>query len=73
MSQQQIALDNNQDFAPIEYSHRRELFFNDAHDDYIEQFLTNSKTFLSKTIRLYVDREYLKKSNTQLYKNDNTD
>ena len=60
-AQQQKSIDNDQDLALIEYSHLTELFFNCAHDDYIEQFLMNSKTFLSKSIWLCVDREDLKR------------
>ena len=60
-AQQQKSIGNDRGLAPIEYSHLSELYFNGAHDDYIEQFLMDSKTFLSKSIRLYIERKDLKR------------
>jgi hypothetical protein len=57
----QKSKDNKKDFPIIEYSHLTEIELTDVHKDYLEQFLDNTKTSLSKTIKLHVDYKLLKK------------
>ncbi|CAF2028781.1 unnamed protein product [Rotaria magnacalcarata] len=52
--QQQKANDNNEHLSIIEYLHLNELNLSDVHDDYVEQFLINTKTHLLNSVRLYV-------------------
>jgi hypothetical protein len=43
----------------IEYSHLRQLILVDVHDDYVEQFLLDTKTSLFSPILLLVEYEQL--------------
>jgi hypothetical protein len=45
----------NQDFLISKYLHLTELYLDEVHDDYIEEFLLDSKTCLSNNIYLSVD------------------
>ncbi|CAF4757623.1 unnamed protein product [Rotaria sp. Silwood2] len=53
--------DNNQHLSIIEYSHLSQLDLSEAHDDYIEQFLVDTKTCLSNRFYLSVDYQVLKR------------
>ncbi|CAF2725803.1 unnamed protein product [Rotaria sp. Silwood2] len=59
--QQQKANDNNEHFSIIEYLHLNELNLSDVDDDYVEQFLINTKTCLLNNVRLYVSYQSLKR------------
>ncbi|CAF4510724.1 unnamed protein product [Rotaria sp. Silwood2] len=48
-------------FSVVEFSHLTELYFDEAHDDYIEQFLFGTKTFLSNKILLGIEYQQLKR------------
>lgn len=49
--------DVNQNFEIIQYHHLIELEIRQCHDDYIEQFLLNTKTYLHNSISLQIDLE----------------
>ncbi|CAF1126930.1 unnamed protein product [Rotaria sordida] len=51
----------NQDLLVIEYSHLKRLTLNKAHDDYVEQFLLDTKTCLPYGLELRVDYKPLKR------------
>ena len=53
---------DNQDFSIIKYSHLINLTLYDAHDDYIEQFLVDTKICLSdNSVHLNIDYEQLER------------
>ncbi len=54
-SEPQKSNDNNQKFSVIEYSHLITLHLLHVHDDYIEQFLFDTKTYLPNNIHLSID------------------
>ncbi|CAF3595393.1 unnamed protein product [Rotaria sp. Silwood1] len=68
---QQKANDNNEHFSIIEYLHLNELNLSDVDDDYVEQFLINTKTCLLNNVRLYVTYQSLK-SVTHNFTRDST-
>jgi hypothetical protein len=51
----------NQDLQIIKYSYLTELHLSEAHDDYIEQFLVDSKTCLPNNVRLFVHYRPMKR------------
>ncbi|CAF4758939.1 unnamed protein product, partial [Rotaria sp. Silwood2] len=51
----------NQDLFVIKYSHLKRLILDEAHDDYVEQFLLDTKTCLPYGVDLYVDYKPLKR------------
>ena len=53
--------ESNQNLFLIQYSSLRELCFSNVHDDYIEQFLFNTKICLSKNVNLYIKYESLER------------
>ncbi|CAF4558981.1 unnamed protein product [Rotaria sp. Silwood2] len=59
--QNQKAKNNNEYLSIIEYPHLIELDFLDVSDDYLEQFLVNTKTFLIDNICIYAYYESLKR------------
>ncbi|CAF1157316.1 unnamed protein product [Adineta steineri] len=52
---------DNQNLPLIEYSLLNELAINTVHDDYIEQFLLNTKTYLQNNVFLYIEYESLQR------------
>jgi hypothetical protein len=52
---------NHHDSSITKYFHLTELHLLEAHDDYIEEFLVDSKTYLPNTVDLIVDYEALKR------------
>ncbi|UJR24152.1 hypothetical protein I4U23_027118 [Adineta vaga] len=46
---------NYNHFKVIRYNHLIELYIKDCHDDYTEQFVLNTKTYLHNSISLYID------------------
>ncbi|CAF3518348.1 unnamed protein product [Rotaria sp. Silwood1] len=52
---------NNQTLSLIEYLFLTKLYISDVHDDYIEQFLFHTKTYLQNNIIVYVDYESLQR------------
>ncbi|CAF1080942.1 unnamed protein product [Rotaria sordida] len=54
-------LNNNQDLPIIKYPYLTDLDFIDVHDDYIEQFLVNTKTYLSNYIHTIIDYNSLQR------------
>ncbi len=61
LTPQTQTLNNNEHLIMIEYPHLTKLDFMDVDDDYVEQFLLNTKTHLLKSICLDVTYESLKK------------
>ncbi|CAF1178363.1 unnamed protein product [Rotaria sordida] len=51
----------NQDLFVIGYSHLKRLILDEAHDDYVEQFLLDTKTCLPYGVYLHVDYKPLKR------------
>ncbi|CAF3465394.1 unnamed protein product [Rotaria sp. Silwood1] len=52
---------NNQDLLIIEYPYLKWLGFDEAHDDYVEQFLLDTKTCLPSNVDLLIDYKPLKR------------
>ncbi|CAF3690225.1 unnamed protein product [Rotaria sp. Silwood1] len=52
---------NNENLSVIEYSCLNELVIIDVHDDYIEEFLIDTKTYLPKNVFLSIKYESLKR------------
>jgi hypothetical protein len=52
---------SNQHFSIIKYSHLTELDLFQAHNDYLEEFLLDTKTCLMNNVQLYMDYRPLKK------------
>jgi hypothetical protein len=53
--------DDNRKFSVIEYSHLTALHLFHVHDDYVEQFLFDTKTSLPNFIRLSIDYDQLQR------------
>jgi hypothetical protein len=51
---------DNENLSVIEYSCLNELIIIDVHDDYIEEFLLDTKTYLPKNVFLSIKYESLK-------------
>ena len=51
----------NENFALIQYSSLLEIHIGNVHDDYIEEFLFDTKTHLSKNVNLYIKYESLER------------
>jgi hypothetical protein len=49
--------DDNRPLSIIQYPYLTKLDLNDVHDDYVEQFLLDTKTCLSRKLELDVDYE----------------
>ncbi|CAF1244129.1 unnamed protein product [Rotaria sp. Silwood1] len=52
---------NNQDLLIIDYPHLKYIRFKDSHDDYVEQFLLDTKTILPYDVDIYVNYKTLKR------------
>ncbi|CAF1444063.1 unnamed protein product [Rotaria sordida] len=50
---------DNQDLSIIKYPHLNKLFLNEAHDDYVEEFLIDTKVCLPNNVCLFVKYESL--------------
>jgi len=50
----------NQPLSIIEYSHLKHLDLNEAHDDYIEELLLDTKPCLPYDVNLHIDYKALK-------------
>ncbi len=53
--------DKNEHLSITEYPHRSQLNLTEAHDDYIEEFLVDTKTCLPNNLYLSVDYQGLKR------------
>ena len=53
--------DNNQHSSIIRYPHLTDLILNEAHDDYVEQFLIDTKTYLPTNTYLLSDYRSIRK------------
>ncbi|CAF1559615.1 unnamed protein product, partial [Rotaria sp. Silwood1] len=61
--------DDKQDFSIIKYPHLTYLNLNEIHEDYIEQFLDDTKTYLPNNMDLATDYELLKKATHNFKRN----
>jgi hypothetical protein len=52
---------NNQNLLIIEYPHLRHLDLDEAHDDYVEEILLDTKTCLPYDVNLHIDYKSLKR------------
>ncbi len=52
---------DNGNLLIIEYPHLTELDLSEAHDDYVEQFLLDTKTYLPTNVHLYIYYESLQR------------
>ncbi|CAF3943378.1 unnamed protein product [Rotaria magnacalcarata] len=52
---------DSQNLSPVEYSFLNELSIVMVHDDYIEQFLCNTKTYLHNNVLLHINYESLQR------------
>jgi len=59
----------NKDLLIIRYPHLKYLDFKQTHDDYIEQFLLHTKTFLPYDILLFIDYKSLKRVTNNFKRN----
>ncbi|CAF1238976.1 unnamed protein product [Adineta ricciae] len=59
--QEQKLNSNNREFPIIQYPRLIELDFTNVHDDYIEQFLLDTKTCLPQNMTLYISYDSLKR------------
>ncbi|CAF1311884.1 unnamed protein product [Rotaria sp. Silwood1] len=64
--------DNNEHLSIIEYPHLSQLDLSEAQDDYIEQFLVDTKTCLSNSFYICCQLSSTEKSDTTLYRKYNT-
>jgi hypothetical protein len=62
----------NQQSSIIEYPHLTHLDLTDAHDDYVEEFLLDTKTSLPNHVHLYAKYKPFEKSNIYFLKQLNT-
>ncbi|CAF1473281.1 unnamed protein product [Adineta steineri] len=53
--------DNQQYLSLIQFSSLSELHLADVHDDYIEEFLFHTKTYLAKNVNLFINNESLER------------
>ncbi|CAF4445531.1 unnamed protein product, partial [Rotaria sp. Silwood2] len=53
--------DNQQYLSLIQFSSLSELRLNDVHNDYIEEFLFHTKTYLAKNVNLFIEYESLER------------
>jgi hypothetical protein len=53
--------DNNEDYAITKFPHLTELCLLEAHDDYVMQFLDDTKTCLSNSVHAYIYYRSLKR------------
>ncbi|CAF3093478.1 unnamed protein product, partial [Rotaria sp. Silwood2] len=53
--------DNQQYLSLIQFSSLSELRLDDVHDDYIEEFLFHTKTYLAKNVNLFIEYESLER------------
>jgi len=53
--------DDNENFSIIQYPHLTELDLLEAHDDYVEQFLIDTKTCLPNNVYILIHYKILKK------------
>ncbi|CAF3189276.1 unnamed protein product [Rotaria sp. Silwood2] len=51
----------SKDLVTVEFPHLTQLSLEKVHDDYVQQFLMNTKTCLSNKVSLHMDYEQLKK------------
>ncbi|CAF1217434.1 unnamed protein product [Rotaria sp. Silwood1] len=63
--------DDDQDFSIVKYPHLNDLNLYEVHDDYIEQFLMDSKTYLPYHVELVTDHRLLENV-THNFKRDTT-
>ncbi|CAF3259377.1 unnamed protein product, partial [Rotaria sp. Silwood2] len=64
------SIDINQNLEIIRYNHLIELEIRQCHDDYIEQFLLNTKTYLHNSILLIIDLESLTRITQNFTRNE---
>ncbi|CAF3334132.1 unnamed protein product [Rotaria sp. Silwood1] len=57
----QRSKNNNQNFLIIRYPHLKYLIFKKTHDDYVEQFLLDTKTYLPYGVIVFTDYKSLKR------------
>ena len=64
------SIDINQNFEILRYDHLIELDIGRCHDDYTEEFLLNTKTYLHNSISFYVDVESLARITQNFTRNE---
>ncbi|CAF4681581.1 unnamed protein product, partial [Rotaria sp. Silwood1] len=64
------SIDINQNFEIIRYYHLIELDIRECHDDYTEEFLLNTKTYLHNSISLDIDLESLARITQNFTRNE---
>ncbi|UJR25916.1 hypothetical protein I4U23_007264 [Adineta vaga] len=53
--------ESNENLSRIEYSSLHEIYIDKVHDNYIEEFLFDTKTYLSNNIELFATYESLER------------
>jgi hypothetical protein len=61
---------NDQNLEMVKYYHLVELDIRQVHDDYVEEFLLNTKTYLHNSISLNADFEPLKRITQNFTRNE---
>jgi len=64
------SIDINQNFEIIRYYHLIELNIRQCHDDYTEEFLLNTKTYLHNSISIDIDLESLARITENFTRNE---
>jgi hypothetical protein len=64
-------MNDNENLSINKYFHLADLYFDEIHDDYLEEFLIDTKTCLTNNIHFCVDYEILKRV-TQKFTRDTT-
>ena len=64
------SIDINQNFEIIRYYHLIELNIRQCHDDYTEEFLLNTKTYLHNSISIDIDLESLARITQNFTRNE---
>jgi hypothetical protein len=72
-SEEQKSNNENRKFSIINYSHLTELHRVHVHDDYAEQFLLDTKTYLSNYIRLSIYYDQLQRVTQNFTRNATRD
>ncbi|CAF4488194.1 unnamed protein product [Rotaria sp. Silwood2] len=66
------SMNDNQNLSIVKYYSRTELQIVQVHDDYIEEFLLNTKTYLQNNILLDIDYESLQRVTHNNFTRDDT-
>ncbi|CAF1213445.1 unnamed protein product [Rotaria sordida] len=64
------SMNDNQNLSIAKYYHLTDLAIQQVHDDYVEEFLSDTKTFLCNNILLFIDYESLQRVTYECTRDD---